>query len=103
MFVFVSQWLRSRRPGLAPVPPPAPQTKWMDPKGSAFGGGPGGKAPWRVSGRRPDLPLVHPIALPPATGRGVRARLSHTIFSPVGCGSLAGGGTSCLTAPAHED
>jgi hypothetical protein len=37
------------------VPPPSPQTKWMDSKGYAFSGGPGGKAPWRVSGQSPDL------------------------------------------------
>src|SRR5208337_2901060 len=30
----------------------------MDSKGPAFGGGPGGKAPWRVPGQRPGLPSV---------------------------------------------
>jgi hypothetical protein len=29
------------RPGQPRSPPPAPQTKWMDPKGSAFGWGAG--------------------------------------------------------------
>ena len=45
-------------PSPAPVPPPSHPIQWMDSKGSAFGGGPGGKAPWRVSGRSPDLPSL---------------------------------------------
>jgi branched-chain amino acid transport system permease protein len=40
----------------SPVSPPSPQPKWMESRGSASGGGPGGKAPWRVSGQSPDLP-----------------------------------------------
>src|SRR5208337_1192613 len=37
-------------------PLPLIQPKRMDCKGSAFAGGPGGKAPGRVSGQSPDLP-----------------------------------------------
>ena len=35
-----------------------PSTQWMESRGSASGGGPGGKAPWWVSGQRPDLPFL---------------------------------------------
>jgi hypothetical protein len=35
---------------------PSSLSKRMDCKGPAFAGGPGGKAPGRVSGRSPDLP-----------------------------------------------
>src|SRR5271165_3058400 len=44
-------------------PPPISEPKRMDCKGIAFTGGRGGKAPWRVSGRSPDLPFVCPTAL----------------------------------------
>ena len=55
----------SRRTAPAPHPSPLPIThsKRMESRGSASGGGPGGKAPWRGSGRSPDLPSVHPTTL----------------------------------------
>ena len=40
---------------LMSVPPP-PEPNRMDPKGAAFGGGPGGKASWRVQGGALILP-----------------------------------------------
>src|SRR5580692_11124783 len=43
------------RPGRLRYPPPAPQLNEWIPKAAAFGGGPGGKAPWRGLGRSPDL------------------------------------------------
>ena len=39
-------------------PLPSNHSKRMDCKGPAFAGGPGGKAPWRVSGQSPDLPWL---------------------------------------------
>src|SRR5208282_3408783 len=78
-------------PGQSRNAPPSTQPNEWIPKAAAFGGGPGGKAPWRVSGlhrRRPGaeppasagagLTFLHPIALSPRTASlAHRAALAH--------------------------
>src|SRR5208282_1807029 len=49
-------------PGRPRNAPPSPQPNEWIPKAAAFGGGPGGKAPWRVSGQSPNLLSLHSTA-----------------------------------------
>ncbi len=59
-----------------PAPSPSPHSQSWSPEAAASGGGPGGKAPWRVSGRSPDLPSIRPTGSAGAwlgSGRYLRA------------------------------